>query len=117
KVWIAEFDGLCSVDQYIYSINSKLALAEYVFWFMLSPTYLKRSPVGSNTSQLPRIRLEEVAAVEFGLPSLEKQVQVVSRIQCVVDDINQLSDALQERLMTIKAMPAAVLRRAFNGEL
>lgn len=117
KVWIAEFDGLCSVDQYIYSINSDLAITEYIFWFMLSPVYMDRSPVGSNTSQLPRIRLEEVAAVEFGLPSLEEQRHIVNDIQCAVEEINHACSALGERLQAINAMTAAVLRRAFNGDL
>lgn len=117
KVWVAEFDGLCSVDQYIYSINSDLAVTDYIFWFMLSPVYIERSPVGSNTSQLPRIRLEEVAAVDFGLPSLEDQQRIVRDIQCAVNEINHACTALRERLQAVNLMPAAVLRRAFNGEL
>ena len=36
KVWIAEFDGLCSVDQYVYKVENDLANTEFITWFMRS---------------------------------------------------------------------------------
>lgn len=45
KVWIAEFDGLCSVDQYAYAVADSLADPNFVAWFMRSPKFLQRAPV------------------------------------------------------------------------
>jgi restriction endonuclease S subunit len=80
KVWIAEFDGLCSVDQYVYSVDGSQADTEFLAWFMRSPTYLRRAPISTTPGQLPRIRIEEVAAVDVNLPPLiEQRTESVER--------------------------------------
>lgn len=117
KVWIAEFDGLCSVDQYVYSVRDELAFTDYIAWFMRSPLYMERSPVGSNTSQLPRIRLEEVASVKILLPSLTDQRAILSHIHELCDATFQAIAALKAELDLLDRLPAAILRQAFAGEL
>jgi type I restriction enzyme S subunit len=117
KVWIAEFDGLCSVDQYIYAVNSRLADTRFVAWFMRSPVYLERAPIDTTPGQLPRIRTEEVAAVEINLPSLPEQQRIAAELTEQMAAVEQLRAALAAQLATITALPATLLRRAFNGEL
>jgi type I restriction enzyme S subunit len=117
KVWIAEFDGLCSVDQYVYSVVPSLADTEFVAWYMRSPVYMERSPLGSNTSQLPRIRADEVASVEVNLPPLDEQRKIVTQISEYLAETYDLCVSLKEGLEAINQLPAALLRRAFNGEL
>ena len=53
KVWVAEFDGLCSVDQYVFKVEEDKADAEFLAWFMRSPTYLARAPIDTTPGQLP----------------------------------------------------------------
>lgn len=48
KLWVAEFDGLCSVDQYVYSVDSAVADTGFVAWFMRSPVYLERAPISTT---------------------------------------------------------------------
>ena len=73
KVWVADFDGLCSVDQYVYRVDPHRVDADYLAWFMRSPLFLSRAPVDSGPGQLPRIRLNEIAQVEIDLPPLVEQ--------------------------------------------
>ena len=73
KVWIAEFDGCSSVDQFAYDVRSDVADVRFVAWFMRSPLYLRRSAVVTTTGQLPRIGTEQIAAVEIALPPLDRQ--------------------------------------------
>ena len=73
KVWIAELDGLCSVDQYVYAVNTEIVNANFVAWFMRSPIYLSRAPIDFTPGQLPRIRSDEVASVEINLPDMTTQ--------------------------------------------
>jgi type I restriction enzyme S subunit len=117
KVWIAEFDGLCSVDQYVYSVVPSLADTEFIAWFMRSPVYIERSPLGSNTSQLPRIRADEVASIEVNLPPLDEQKRIVTQINEYLTETYALCASLKEELEAISQLPAALLCRAFNGEL
>jgi restriction endonuclease S subunit len=115
KVWIAEFDGLCSVDQYVYQVNSELAVTPFVAWFMRSSTYLERAPIGGSPGQLPRIRMEEVAATQINLPPLAEQQKIAVRLDAELTAARALVETLETRLAEIELLPTALLRSAFAG--
>ena len=115
KVWIAEFDGLCSVDQYIYQVDEKKADTNFVAWFMRSPVYLERAPIDTTPGQLPRIRTEEVASVEINLPPLDEQRKISFQISEKLNNTNKLINALESQLAEINRLPASLLREAFAG--
>jgi len=117
KVWIAEFEGLCSVDQYVYSVRSEVADTAFIAWFMRSPTYLTRAPIDTTPGQLPRIRTEEVASVEVNLPPAEIQRRISSQIDQYLYEASQMVENLKHNLDYWCEMPAVVLDQAFNGEL
>jgi type I restriction enzyme S subunit len=113
KVWLADFDGLCSVDQYVYVIDERQADVEYVAWFMRSPLFLSRAPVDSGPGQLPRIRLDEIARVELDLPSLSEQKRVAAVLREQMDAAARTRAAAEHQTAEIGRLPAAILRRAF----
>jgi restriction endonuclease S subunit len=117
KLWVAEFDGLCSVDQYVYSVNESQALTEFVAWFMRSSTYLDRAPIDTTPGQLPRIRTEEVASVEINLPQLQEQRRITSLISEQMVAAHQVRESLQDQLDAINTLSATLLRQAFSGQL
>jgi len=85
KVWLADFDGLSSVDQYVYVVDQRQADAEYIAWFMRSPLFLSRAPVDSGPGQLPRIRLGEISRVELDLPPIPEQKRVAAALREQLD--------------------------------
>ena len=80
KVWVADFDGLCSVNTPIPSA-AKLPTPDLLHGSCAAHVIWKRAPIGDTPGQLPRIRLEEVAAVQIGLPPLAEQRAVAKRIE------------------------------------
>lgn len=117
KVWIAEFDGLCSVDQYVYALDSRRAATEFVAAYLRSSVYLERAPTSVSPGQLPRIRKEEVASTEIGLPGLDIQKRVLRAMRDVNREHTASQKALTAQLETINRLPAALLRKAFAGEV
>lgn len=117
KVWLAEFDGLCSVDQYVYAVDPNKARPEFVAWFMRSPVYLSRAPIDTTPGQLPRIRTDEVASVVINLPDLNEQQRIVSMVDRQMTSISNMCEALETQLGTINGLPAVLLRQAFSGAL
>ena len=117
KIWIADFGGLCSVDQFAFEVDTRLALTGFVAWFMRSPVYLERSRINTTTGQLPRIGTGEVAGVEFGCPSLDEQRKVLRSVDSEMAEIEKLRHDLESQLAALDHLPAALLRRAFAGEL
>ncbi|MGH2485017.1 MAG: restriction endonuclease subunit S, partial [Ktedonobacterales bacterium] len=110
KVWIAEFDGLCSVDQYVYQVDKSVSSIGYISWFMRSPMYLERAPIDVSPGQLPRIRTEEVAAVMLNLPPHEVQQRVAAELDERMEDAGRVRESLEAQLTAINQLPAALLR-------
>ncbi|WP_051091214.1 restriction endonuclease subunit S [Methylopila sp. M107] len=85
KVWIAEFDGICSVDQYVFTVKPDFD-RNYVAHFLRSNEFLKTAPIDSAPGQLPRIRSGEIAATPIPLPPLDEQ----RRIAAILDKADAL---------------------------
>jgi len=113
KVWLADFEGLCSVDQYVYVVDQGQADVEYVAWFMRSPLFLSQAPVASGPGQLPRIRLDEIARVELALPPLPEQRRIAAVLREQLDSATHLRAAAEGQAVDIGRLTAAVLRSAF----
>ena len=114
KVWIAEFSGYCSVDQYVFVVDSDLADREYVAWYMRSPAYLDAAPVDQTPGQLPRIRLDEVLSTLIPLPPLDEQRQIAARLREQLAEIDRARAALEAQRAAVNALPAALLRDVFG---
>jgi type I restriction enzyme, S subunit len=115
KVWVAEFDGLCSVDQYVYAVEPDSADVRYVAAFLRSPLYLERAPIRATPGQLPRIRTEEVAAVKIALPPLDHQQQVVQHLEAQAREINHLQRHVERQRAAIEVLPGSLLSEVFGG--
>ncbi|WP_246432798.1 restriction endonuclease subunit S [Rhodopseudomonas rhenobacensis] len=85
KVWTAEFDGICSVDQYVF-ITRENVDRNYIAHFFRSEQFLKTAPVDSTPGQLPRIRSGEIADTPIALPPLNEQ----RRIAAILDKADAL---------------------------
>lgn len=116
KVWVADFEGLCSVDQYVLGVQNGV-LPEFVASFMRSPAFLERAPISTTPGQLPRIRTEELLAVEFNAPSKEIQASIMRRLTDTGVRWQKMLDAIVEGSGYLERMPAAILRCAFEGGL
>ena len=105
KVWIADFDGVSSVDQYAFDVRGDMADIRFVAWFMRSPTYMRRSRVQTTTGQLPRIGTQAVAAVEIALPSLNVQRRIADECDRQFEAEQSVTRLLSAQLAAINALP------------
>jgi len=118
KVWIAEFDGCSSVDQFAFQVRADRADARFVAMFMRSDTFLRRSAVVTTTGQLPRIGIDEIMAVEIDLPpTVAEQARISGSVSDRLATAYRLTASCQTELAVIDAVPAALLRSAFQGRL
>lgn len=117
KVWIAEFDGLCSVDQYVYRVRAPLALTEFVASYLRSDVYLWLAPIETTPGQLPRIRTEEVAATPIPLPDMNEQARVVRSIEEKRASVAGVRNGAKGQADELALVVPALLRAAFGGTL
>ena len=94
KVWIAEFAGFCSVDQYVFIVDEAIADAAYVASYLRSPAYLSAAPINETPGQLPRIRIDEVLSTSIPLPSLDEQRRIAARLREHLAEVDSVREGL-----------------------
>lgn len=117
KVWIADCDGLCSVDQYVLRPLPGIADTAYLAHYMRSPSFLEQAKALTNNLMLPRLRSSLLESIEISLPSIQEQrgiVQYLDKVQAKVDAVKRLQ---AETAAELDALLPAVLDRAFRGDL
>jgi hypothetical protein len=58
-----------------------------------------------------------VAAVELDFPPLQQQVRIMERLSALMAKTGELRAAFQAQCEAVTALPSAILRQAFSGEL
>ena len=115
KVWIAEFDGCSSVDQFAFDVRPDLADTNFIAAFMRSETFLRRSQIVTTTGQLPRISIDEIAAVPIALPSILEQQRIASELRESLGAVDTARRTAEDRLAIAESLPIAYLRETFEG--
>jgi len=104
KVWVADFDGFSSVDQYVFEVVG--AAPKYIAAYMRSPEFLSNAPIAETPGQLPRIRLDEILGVPITLPSVDDQLRIAAELTsqfAAVDDLSHRADARASSLRELRA--------------
>lgn len=117
KVWIADCEGLCSVDQYVLRPDNAQVETPYLAQVMRSPLFLEQSEKLTGVLMLPRLRSGLLKQIQIPLPPRDEQLKVVellNRFQTKSDELGILQEAPRTELA---ALLPAVLERAFRGEL
>ena len=111
KVWVAEFDGFCSVDQYVFKAADGYD-ASYLGAFLRSPQFLTRAPIHQTPGQLPRIRIEEVLSVTTVAPSIESQRSVAAKLVATTSSAQRANESANSARSTASRLKQDVLDRA-----
>lgn len=117
KVWVADREGLCSVDQYVIRPDPAMVITKYLAHFMRSPIFLGPAIELTHNLLLPRLRKALLESVSIPLPPVSEQrhaVAYLDDLQAQVDELTALQDATQ---VEMDALLPSVLDWAFRGEL
>jgi type I restriction enzyme S subunit len=117
KVWVADCEGVCSVDQYVIRPKPEIVDTGYLAHFMRSPIFLKQAIERTHNLLLPRLRialLESISIPLLPIPEQRRIVAYLDGLQAQVDELTALQDAAQAEL---EALLPSVLDKAFRGEL
>ncbi|MBM1170344.1 restriction endonuclease subunit S [Microvirga arabica] len=112
KVWIAEFDGICSVDQYVFKVSSSVD-RNYVAHFLRSDAFLRTAPIDAAPGQLPRIRSGEIAATPIPLPPLDEQRQIAT----ILDKADALRRKRRRTLKLLNELLHSTFMEVFGNEI
>ncbi|RIH87453.1 restriction endonuclease subunit S [Calidithermus roseus] len=90
-------------------------LGAYLSSLYLSGYWKERA--GGASGSMKKITRGQLQAEHIPLPDLETQRRTVAELNSKTEATKQLVRHLEAQLEAIRALPAAILRRAFSGEL
>jgi len=90
-------------------------LSGYLSFLYVTGYWKERS--GGASGSMKKITREQIQTELIPVPPKATQQEVDARIKRDLIDARQLRLLIESRLATINALPAALLRRAFSGEL
>jgi type I restriction enzyme, S subunit len=117
KVWIAEHDGLCSVDQFVLRPRAPLVEARFLAAYLRSYTFLAMAAGEASFVDLPRIRRDRLGSIPVPVPSPDEQRRIVGRIDAIAERIDEAL-VLANRVDAdhVKLLEEAALREAIPVE-
>ena len=117
KVWVADCDGICSVDQYVIRGNPDKVDVNYLAHFMRSQTFLSQAIDLTHNLQLPRLRTALLEGIKIPLPSLSQQRSLVDYLNNLQLQIKRVKQFREDALQEFDALLPAILDKAGTGLL
>ena len=90
---------------------------DFLARFLLSPPGQEFIKARTNMVGQPKLALERIQTIGIPLPPLSVQRRIAAQLSEQMTAAERLRRALEEQLEAVNRLPAALLRRAFRGEL
>lgn len=114
-----ELSGKIACANFLMRLVPRLHVVEpYLLWHFLNGESAKefvRRIAGSST--YPNIKWSSFRNLEIPLPPIEEQQRIAAVLREKMAAVEKARTAAEAELQAINALPAALLRRAFAGEL
>lgn len=113
---IAPFDGVCSTDILVLR-SRKITNNDYINYLIDTERLIEHAVKNSKGINLPRVSENELFEFSTPIPPLAEQQRIVDRIESLFEKLDQSKGLIQEALDSFENRKAAILRKAFSGEL
>lgn len=103
----------CCIDNNLMAFVSKVGFWKYFYFWSLQLDLYDYT----NATTVPAIRKSDLEGIEMPLPPLAEQQRIVERIETLFAKLDEAKEKLQNTLDTFETRKAAILHKAFTGEL
>jgi type I restriction enzyme S subunit len=115
KVWVAEFDGLCSAEFLVFpkldGLNSQFLAIR------LNAEDFVTFANGQVSGERPRVDFQKLAPFSILLPPAVEQERIVAKLDAALTRMANAEKAAQSALQRLEGHRASVLHAAVTGEL
>jgi type I restriction enzyme S subunit len=116
KVAMPDFPGRCTTELIPLLPNSGIQRG-YLCWILRRQETVNEAMRGKTGSRMPRANMEDLFQLLIPIPPLPEQKRITTTLNEQIASAEKLSKQIEQQLYTINKLPAALLKRAFNGEL
>jgi len=106
-----------AIGRQLMAIRPKPDALDQMFLYRVVITHFGELKGDALGSTVPGLGRENIESLEIPMPPLTEQHRIAVTLTAQLDAVERLRQTLQAQLDAINALPAALLRRAFNGEL
>lgn len=116
KVYVAEFDGICSTDILVFPKNDVIE-NRLLRHFLSTPAVVEFANHHSAGVQLPRVSFSSLATLAVPLPPMSEQRRVVAKVETLLARVQAVRERLARVPLILKRFRKAVLAAACDGRL
>jgi restriction endonuclease S subunit len=109
------YQAITAVDVTIFRPDPHILDTEYAAQFMNSRSWLRAVAAKASGATRARISRLNLELLEIPLPELEIQRRIAAELRDRLTAIDAMEASIQVEREAIEALPAALLRRAFDG--
>jgi hypothetical protein len=104
KVWIAEFDGICSGEALVFRPNKNKVDTQFLHTLLLSQLTLDQVVPLQSGSSLPRVSASDVLSVKLPVPKdLQKQQEIGNEVKKRRSEVKRLRNEAEAVVTAAKA--------------
>jgi type I restriction enzyme S subunit len=115
KVWIAEFDGLCSAEILVFARRD--GLNSHFLGLRLNAEDFVSFANGQVSGERPRVDFERLARFPVLLPPTAEQERIATKLKASLSGLERAEMAARRARQRVQRYPTAVLGAAVTGEL
>lgn len=106
-----------TTNQQINSIIPKNINSLYLYYYILSEEFQKQLWKNSSATTISIINKSKMSNLNICIPPLVEQERIVNRIESLFEKIDKASELIEEAREGFEKRRAAILEKAFSGEL
>jgi type I restriction enzyme S subunit len=115
KVWVAEFDGLCSAEFLVFRKHD--GLDSKFLGIRLNAEDFVSFANGQVSGERPRVDFEKLSHFEILLPPIAEQERIVAKLSVALTRVDRANAATRRAGQRLRRYHASVLQSAISGEL
>jgi type I restriction enzyme S subunit len=90
---------------------------DFAAWLLLSDEFTNYAVSESQRARMPKLNRKQFFSWEAPLPTLDEQKAMINKLMLQIEKTTILNQKTEELVNTIEALPSALLRKAFRGEI
>lgn len=113
KVYLSEFDGMCSTEFLVY----KSANASYYQRVLLSDIFIKLVDSSTYGAKMPRASADFINNISIPTPSEQEQTQIVSYLEVIEEKISKAISLKQQEIEKLKEYKTVLIDNVVTGKV
>jgi type I restriction enzyme, S subunit len=117
KCILADFDGQCTTEALVFSVNSSFLINEYLKYIMLSHAFIDVVNSSTYGAKMPRASWDFIGNLKIPLPNVEEQTAIINNIKKQTNNIDELIEDLTSQIQKLKQYRQSLIYEAVTGKI